>query len=67
MLRLKYCKRTRNVRLDYCELEVLDNADSPKRRRSEHHCSIMYRLSKQGGGLDVYRPEIKLRSTVSWH
>ena len=65
MLRLQDCKRTRNV--DYCELEVLDNVDSLKRRRSEHHCSIMYRLSKQGGGQDVYRPEIKLRSTVSWH
>ena len=30
--------------------------------RKEHHCAIMYRLSKKGGGLDKYRPETRLRS-----
>ena len=34
----------------------------PERRQKEHHCSIMYRLSKRGGSLDIYRPEIRLRS-----
>ena len=36
--------------------------DSPIRRRKEHHCLIMYRLSKIGGNIDEYRPAIRLRN-----
>ena len=59
-LRLIDCKMHRNM--DQCELEVLYRVEPPERRRKEHHCSIMYRLSKRGGSLDIYRPEIRLRS-----
>ena len=30
--------------------------------RREHHCAIMYRLSKLQNNLDHYRPTVKLRS-----
>ena len=35
---------------------------SPTTRRREHHCAIMYRLSRVMGYLDTYRPRINLRS-----
>ena len=57
-LRLIDCKAHRHK--DTSELKVLYTLDSPKRRRKEHHCAIMYRLSKKGGGLDKYRPETRL-------
>ena len=59
-LRLIDCKKHKN--LDHCELELLYNIDSPKKRRCDHHCSIMYRLSRRGWSLDMYRPSIRLRS-----
>ena len=54
------CKKHKN--LDHCELELLYNIDSPKKRRCDHHCSIMYRLSRRGWSLDMYRPPTRLRS-----
>ena len=35
---------------------------SPQMRRTEHHCSIMYRLSRMGKNLEKHRPNINLRS-----
>ena len=59
-LRLIDCKTHEN--LDRTELERLYRIDTPRRRRHEHHCAIMYRLSRRGGSLDRYRPNIRLRS-----
>ena len=47
------------------DVDVLENMYSlytPERRRKEHHCMIMYRLSKLGRHIDRYRPTIRLRS-----
>ena len=35
---------------------------SPHMRRTEHHCSIMYGLSRMGKNLEKHRPNINLRS-----
>ena len=40
-------------------IDVLENIyslDTPQRRRNEHHCMIMFRLSKLGRHIDGYRP-----------
>ena len=47
------------------DINVLENVymlDPPQWRRKEHHCMIMYRLSKHRGNIDEYRPTIRLRS-----
>ena len=44
------------------DLEVCYRLQSPQRRRIEHHAAIMYRLSKNGQLLDIFRPKINLRS-----
>ena len=59
-LRLIDCMK--HKKLDASGLERLLKLESPKRRRYQHHCAFMYRLSKKGGSLDMYRPTIRLRS-----
>ena len=59
-LRLIDCKTHKKA--DVHGLETMYRIDPPKKRRYNHHCAIMYRLSRQGGGLDKYRPPIRLRS-----
>ena len=59
-IRLIDCKKHRNV--DVQVLGAIYRLDPPIKRRHEHHCAIMYRLSKREGNLDKYRPPIKLRS-----
>ena len=59
-LRIIDCK-AHDRATDEC-LEYMYGLLPPKRRRREHHCAIMYRLSKNHGKLDTYRPDINLRS-----
>ena len=59
-LRVIYCKKHKTV--DIHNLEIIYRVDHPKKRRQEHHCAIMYRLSRLGRDLDNYRPPIRLRS-----
>ena len=59
-LRLIDCKKHRNA--DVQALGHIYHIDPPIKRRHEHHSAIMYRLSRQEGNLDKYRPPIKLRS-----
>ena len=49
---------------DICikESEVAHRLLPPRMRRDEHQCSIMYRLSRTGTNLEMYRPNIHLRS-----
>ena len=59
-LRLIDCNRHRSDDTDV--LENIYLLDTPLRRRKDHHCMIMYRLSKLGRHIDRYRPTIRLRS-----
>ena len=59
-LRLIDCKKHKKAEIG--NLEIIYGIDPPKKRRKDHHCVIMYRLSKQGGNLDSYRPSMILRS-----
>ena len=54
------CHKHRNA--TNIELERLYCLLTPKTRRREHHCAIMYRQSRISKILDVYRPSINLRS-----
>ena len=44
------------------DLEFMYKLQPPRRRRTEHHAAIMYRLSRNGRLLDTLRPKIHLRS-----
>ena len=59
-IRLIDCKKHVNIEVD--ELGKVYKLQVPKYRRNEHHCAVMYRMSKQGGTLDNYRPPIRLRN-----
>ena len=52
----------KNINSDMNVLENLYSISSLNRRRKEHHCTIMYRLSRRGECIDTYRPKIRLRS-----
>ena len=54
------CKANR--RAGDTQLEYIYKLHSPLTRRREHHCAIMYGLSRKQLNLDVRRPKIKLRS-----
>ena len=54
------CKKHKN--LEVCDLQILYGLNSIGQRRKEHHCAIMYRLSRRKDNLDQYRPKINLRS-----
>ena len=45
------------------DLERMYRLLPPTSRRREHHCAIMYRLSKLQNNLDHYRPTVNHRST----
>ena len=53
---------TTNVRADDIQLEYIYGLQSSSARRREHHCAIMYRLSRTQRNLDIHRPRINLRS-----
>ena len=53
---------TLNKRVGDAELEIIYGLLPPVSRRNEHHCAIMYRLSRTQCNLDSYRPRITLRS-----
>ena len=53
------CNKHRNA--TNIELERLYCLLTPKTRRREHHCAIMYRQSRISKILDVYRPSINLK------
>ena len=59
-VRLIDCKNNEN--LDLASLETLYRLNDVRTRRYEHHCTIMYRMSRQRGKLDEYRPPMVLRS-----
>ena len=59
-LRIIDCKL--NKRADDTQLERVYGLQSPVSRRWEHHCAVMYRLSRMQCNLDVHRPKINLRS-----
>ena len=48
--------------LNSMDIEVYYRLQPPRWRRIEHHCAIMYRLSRNGQLLDTYRPKINPRS-----
>ena len=59
-LRIIDCNSNPNLSVD--GLEYLCLLSSPVTRRHQHHCALMYRLSKQCNFLDKVRPDIHLRS-----
>ena len=54
--------RNKNKGQETVVLENRYSLESPSQRRKEHHCMVMYRLSKLRGNLEKYKPPINLRS-----
>ena len=59
---LRIIDGTTNKLADDIQLEYAYRLLTPKTRRNEHHCAIMYRLSRTRGNLDLFRPKIALRN-----
>ena len=51
-----------NVKAEDAQLEYLYGLSTPSVRTRDHHCAIMYRLSRTQQNLDPYRPMMTLRS-----